>query len=106
MATGTESFNQANVQRDFTGIMEQADNVRRALLKGNSDLDSVIGNASMNDAYSGQAASSIKRQWEDLASTFENFMNNFKHWYDQSVETSKINAGLQAETSNVKGVNV
>ena len=57
-------------------------------------------------AYSGQAASAIKSQWGDLASTFENFLSNFQNWYDQSVEAAKANQALQQSTTTVQGVDV
>lgn len=102
MAIGTESFNEINVQNDFKNVMDAAQRVRAALNSGTSDIDAVIGNSSMNDAYSGQAAASIKNQWHDLASTFESFLQNFQNWYDQSVETAKANQALQASTQNVQ----
>ena len=84
--------------------MEHAELVRNVLNAGSQDIDSVIGNNSMNDAYSGQAAASIKNQWSDLAATFENFLSNFSNWYDQSVESAKANQALQASTTTVQDV--
>ena len=101
MATTTESFNEINVANDFKNIIAQAEVVRNVLNSGSQDLDSVIANNSMNDAYSGQAAASIKNQWADLAATFENFLSNFQNWYDQSVESAKANQALQSATTQV-----
>ena len=105
MAT-TESFNEGNVSKDFNDIMAQADAIRTILNNGSTDIDEAIGNSSMSDAYSGQAAASIKGQWSDLASTFENVLSNFQNWYDQSIEAAKANQALQASTTNVQGVDV
>ena len=102
MALGTESFNEINVQNDFKHVMDAAQKVRAALNKGTEDIDAVIGNNSMNDAYSGQAAASVKNQWYGLADTIESFLQNFQNWYDQSVEVSKANQALQSSTSNVQ----
>ena len=102
--SGTESFNEANVSKDFNDIMAQAEAIRTILANGSTDIDEAIGNASMSDAYSGQAASAIKSQWGDLASTFENFLSNFQNWYDQSVEAAKANQALQHSTTTVQGV--
>lgn len=106
MATRTESFNEINVANDFKEIIDQAQVVRTVLNAGSQDIDAVIGNASMADAYSGQAAASIKNQWADLAATFENFLQNFQNWYDQSVESAKEMANLQAATNTVQGTDV
>ena len=101
----TQTFNEMNVANDFKEIIEQAQVVRTVLNNGSKDIDAVIGNANVsNDAYSGQAAASIKNQWADLASTFENFLQNFQNWYDQSVASAREMAGLQASTTTVKGV--
>ena len=100
----TQSFNEQNVANDFKKVMEQADVVRTTLVNGSNDIDAAIGNASINDAYSGHAATSIKNQWADLASTFENFLSNFQNWYDQSVDAAKANQGLQTSTNTVQGV--
>ena len=102
----TESFNEGNVNKDFNDIMAQAEAIRTILNNGSTDLDEVIGNASIGDAYSGQAAASIKSQWGDLAATFENFLSNFQNWYDQSVEAAKANQALQQSTTNVQGVDI
>lgn len=104
MNNGTESFNEANVSKDFNNIMAEAESVRTVLLQGNTDIDEAIGNGSMNDAYSGQAAAAIQSQWNDLASTFENFLSNFQHWYEQSVDAAKTNQALQQSTQTVQGV--
>ncbi len=104
MATRTESFNEMNVANDFKEIIDQAQVVRTTLNAGSQDIDAVIGNANINDAYSGQAAASIKNQWADLASTFENFLQNFQNWYDQSVDSAKEMANLQTATNTVQGV--
>ena len=104
--SGTESFNELNVGRDFNNIMAEADAIRTVLINGSKDIDDSIGNASMNDAYSGQAAGAIKGQWNELASTFENFLSNFQNWYDQSVEAAKANQALQQSTNTVQGVDL
>ena len=93
-------------------VVMDSDAIKRALTrmtyeiiernKGTEDIDAVIGNNSMNDAYSGQAAASVKNQWYGLADTFESFLQNFQNWYDQSVEVSKANQALQSSTSNVQ----
>ena len=106
MVTRTESFNEINVSNDFKEIINQAEVVRTVLNNGSQDIDAVVGNASMADAYSGQAAASIKNQWAELAATFENFLQNFQNWYDQSVESAKEMANLQAATSTVQGTDV
>ena len=103
---GTESFNEQNVAQDFKEIMDHASRIRTILINGSTDIDENIGNGSMNDAYSGQAASAIKSQWSDLAATFEAFLQNFNNWYDQSVEAAKANQQLQQSTSTVEGVDV
>ena len=106
MATRTESFNELNVANDFKEIIDQAQVARTVLNNGSQDIDAVIGNASMADAYSGQAAKSIKNQWADLASTFENFLQNFQNWYDKHSEAAKANNNLQATTATVHGTEV
>jgi len=102
----TESFNEKNVAQDFREIMEHATTIRNILNNGSKDIDENIANGSMNDAYSGQAASSIKSQWTDLAVTFEAFLRNFNNWYDQSIEAAKANQQLQESTSTVEGADV
>ncbi len=101
MTIGTESFNEANVAADFKEIMANADLVRKALANGNNDIDAVIGNRSLDDAWSGSAAMSVKNQWADLASTFENFLSNFQHWYDQQTEAARAMRNFESNTQTV-----
>lgn len=98
----TETFNEANVQRDFKNVMECAQRVREALRKGDTDIQDSIGNSSLNDAMSGSNAIEIKRQWEDLAHKFESFLQNFQNWYDQSIAVSRANQAFQASSSKVQ----
>ena len=99
---GTESFNEANVSKDFKDVIEFAAEVRAALQRGNDHIDGQIANSSKEDAYSGEAAAKIKEQWNGLASTFENFLSNFQNWYDQGVETARANQALQDATAKVE----
>ena len=102
----TESFNEVNLGNDFKEVMQHAQEVRDVLNRGNYDIDEVIGNDSINDAYSGQAATSIKNQWEELASTFERFLGNFQNWYDQGIESAREMRNLQESTRTVQGTDV
>ena len=103
MANGTESFNEANVQADFREIMANADIVRKVLAAGDQEINECIGNDSEADAWGGGAALSVKNQWSDLASTFEVFLSNFQHWYDQQSDAAKA---LQNFEANNKSVNL
>ncbi len=101
MAERTESFNEANVSKDFKDIMAQAEVIKNILSRGDQELTGTIGNGSMDDAYSGAAAAKIREQWGGLASTFDNFLTNFQNWYNQGVDAARKNQNLQAETANV-----
>ena len=103
--SGTTTFNEVNASNDFNKVMERAEKVKDILAKGSQEIEENIANSKDDDAYSGAAAQEILSQWEDLASTFEEFLNNFKKWHEEGVANAKEYLKLQEETRKVN-VNV
>ena len=100
------TYNETNVQADFNNIMDLASTIQGILTKGSEDISADIGNNSENDAYSGDAASQILAQWENLKSTFNQFLSNFDEWYNECVANTKEALRLQEATKTVKDLDV
>ncbi len=100
-STGTETFDESNLAVDFAEVMQHAESIQEILTAGHEAIEANIANAKEDDAYSGEAAAEIRSQWNDLASTFHDFVKNFNDWYDQGVEAQKENQMLQERTAKV-----
>ena len=98
---GTTTFNEVNAANDFNNVIEHAREVKEILARGSQEIEENIANRNENDAYSGSAAQEILNQWEDLAATFDEFLNNFKTWHEEGVTNAKEYLKLQEETRRV-----
>lgn len=98
---GVATFNEANVSKDMSDVLEEANQLRTFFRQTSEEINSKIANASPDDALSGEAGTDVLNQWMAVNNTFEDFFTNFDNWYRAGKAVALTMANTEDEVRNV-----